>query len=142
MNATPSYVVHVHGQDPQFLVDKIVRRKIYDCNFWKVYCTSLEQDTVIHRVLELFYVGGTFGAYEEPSPFLCLLLKLLQVQPPLELVTGIFTRSTNPHVRVLAAMYTRMVAPSAVIYETLEPLLFDRAPRPNEGRDRVGREHR
>ena len=34
----------------------------------------------------LEYVGGTFGGNIKPTPFLCLILKMLQIQPEKEIV--------------------------------------------------------
>ncbi len=129
MNATPAYVQHIHGKDPQFLLGKILRLRVYDSNYWKLNCAFLEQDTVVKRMLELQYVGGTFGAYGEPSPFVCILLKMLQVQPPLELVINkLLAQGAHKYVRAVAAFYVRMVASPVTIYTTLEPLRSDNRP--------------
>lgn len=34
----------------------------------------------------LEYIGGTFGGNIKPTPFLCLVLKMLQIQPEKEIV--------------------------------------------------------
>ena len=34
----------------------------------------------------LEYIGGTFGGNIKPAPFLCLVLKMLQIQPEKEIV--------------------------------------------------------
>jgi hypothetical protein len=36
--------------------------------------------------VELKYVSGAYGGSVKPSPFLCLVLKLLQLQPELDIV--------------------------------------------------------
>lgn len=36
--------------------------------------------------MELDHVGGTFGGNIKPTPFLCLVLKMLQIQPEKEIV--------------------------------------------------------
>ena len=36
--------------------------------------------------MELDHVGGTFGGNVKPTPFLCLVLKMLQIQPEKEIV--------------------------------------------------------
>lgn len=36
--------------------------------------------------MELDHLGGTFGGNRKPTPFLCLILKMLQIQPEKEIV--------------------------------------------------------
>ena len=38
------------------------------------------------QAIELQYVGGTFGGNRMPTPFICLVLKMLQIQPEKEIV--------------------------------------------------------
>ena len=36
--------------------------------------------------MELKAVGGTFGGNVKPTPFICLVLKMLQIQPEKDIV--------------------------------------------------------
>lgn len=36
--------------------------------------------------MELKYVGGVFGGNIKPTPFLCLALKMLQIQPEKDII--------------------------------------------------------
>ena len=36
--------------------------------------------------MELRYIGGVFGGNVKPTPFLCLILKMLQIQPEKDIV--------------------------------------------------------
>jgi pre-mRNA-splicing factor 38A len=36
--------------------------------------------------MELKHIGGMYGGNRKPSPFLCLILKMLQIQPEKEIV--------------------------------------------------------
>ena len=36
--------------------------------------------------MELDHMGGTFGGNVRPTPFICLVLKLLQIQPEKEII--------------------------------------------------------
>jgi len=40
----------------------------------------------VDKAVELEYVGGTYGGARRPAPFLCLTLKMLQIQPEIEIV--------------------------------------------------------
>ena len=67
----------------QLLVHKILRDRIYNSTYWKRDCFALTAETVVDRAVELDYIGGTYGGNGKPTPFLCLILKLLQLQPSL-----------------------------------------------------------
>lgn len=41
---------------------------------------------MIDRGVDLRYVGGIYGGNVKPTPFLCLTLKLLQLQPDKEII--------------------------------------------------------
>jgi pre-mRNA-splicing factor 38A len=45
----------------------------------------LTAESVIDKALELPYIGGTY-ANTRPTAFLCLTLKLLQIQPDKEII--------------------------------------------------------
>ena len=36
--------------------------------------------------MELKYVGGVYGGNVKPAPFLCLTLKMLQIQPDKDII--------------------------------------------------------
>ena len=38
------------------------------------------------KAMQLRYVGGVFGGNVKPSPFLCLVLKMLQIQPDKDII--------------------------------------------------------
>jgi len=40
-NRTDPSAISVHGTNPQFLIEKIVRTKIYSCAYWKEHCYAL-----------------------------------------------------------------------------------------------------
>ena len=42
----------VHGANPQFLVDRIVRVKIYNDAYWKEYCFGLTTESLIDEAIE------------------------------------------------------------------------------------------
>jgi len=51
--------------------------KVYQSQYYADECFALNANTLIDKAIELEYIGSTFGVYEEPSPFLCLIVKLL-----------------------------------------------------------------
>lgn len=86
MNATDPGAQSVHGVNPQSLVEKIMRNRIYANVYWKEQCFGLTAETLVDKAVELTEFGGTFGGNQQPTHFLCLLLKMLQLQPELEVV--------------------------------------------------------
>lgn len=60
--------------------------KIYDCDYWKERCFGLSANTIIDRMIELDHIGGAYSGVFRPTPFICLVLKLLQIGPDKEIV--------------------------------------------------------
>ena len=80
LNATVADAEFVHGTNPQYLIEKITRQKIYDSVYWKEHCFGLNEETLLEKAVELGYIGGVYGPLSKPTKFLCLVLKLLQLQ--------------------------------------------------------------
>lgn len=125
INKTISGAVSIHGTDPQLLLEKITRERIYASTYWKEKCFGLTAETILDRALELSSVGGTFGAQQKPTEFLCLLLKLLQLQPSEEIILTYIEAEEHKYLRLLGTLYYRFVFPSIKVYRVLEPLLID-----------------
>lgn len=84
-NTTARTAKHIHGTNPQFLIEKVIRSRIYDSNYWKEQCFALTAESLIDKAVELTHIGGTYGL-QRPTPFLCLVCKLLQIQPDKEIL--------------------------------------------------------
>ena len=115
---------YTHGTNPVFLIDKIVRTKIYSCTYYKEKCFALDAKTIIDCALDLRSIGGTFGGSKKPTPFLCLVLKLLQISPDREIVQK-YIESDYKYLRALGCMHLRLTAKAEDVYNTLEPLYND-----------------
>lgn len=115
----------VHGANPQFLVDRIVRVKIYNDAYWKEYCFGLTTESLIDEAAKLDYVAGTYGGRRRPSRFLCLFLKLLQIQPDEDVVLEYIEQPELKYLRALGCAYLRITARYLTVYQTLEPLFAD-----------------
>lgn len=86
VNTTDPLAATVHGTNPQYLLEKITRLKIYATLFWKEFCFGLTAEALVDRAMELQYFGGSYGGNSKPTHFLCLVLKMLQLQPEKEIV--------------------------------------------------------
>jgi len=130
-NITDPLICAAQGSDPQNLMEYITRQKIYDSRFWKEECFGLTVVDVLEKAAtSLSCVGGTMGANQQPTRFLCLTLKLLQLQPESDLIQDEFIQPKSKihafkYVRALGAFYLRLTGRPADIYESLEPLYED-----------------
>lgn len=51
-----------------------------------VHMASSSAELVVDKAMELKYVGGVYGGNIKPTPFLCLTLKMLQIQPEKDII--------------------------------------------------------
>jgi len=108
----------------QFLVETVIRNRIYESAYWKEHCFALTAESLIDLAIKVRSVGGVYGN-QKPTEFLCLLLKLLQIQPEKEILIEYLQADEFKYLRALAALYIRMTFRAAEVYEILEPLLKD-----------------
>jgi len=134
-NRTVKDAITVKGTNPQYLVEKIIRSRIYDSKYWKENCFALTAELLVDKAMELRYVGGVFGGNIKPSPFLCLVLKMLQIQPEKDIVIEFIKNEDFKYVRALGAYYLRLTGSSIDCYKYLEPLLNDYRKIRNQRRD-------
>jgi pre-mRNA-splicing factor 38A len=71
----------IRGQNPALLLEKGVRERIVDSYYWKEQCFGLNAASLCDRAVEMNFIGGTTGINGRPTPFLCLVFKLLQIVP-------------------------------------------------------------
>lgn len=124
-NRTVKEATSIKGTNPQYLIEKIIRSRIYDSRYWKEECFALSAELLVDKSMELRFIGGVYGGNVKPSPFLCLTLKMLQIQPEKDIVIEFIQNEDYKYVRVLGAFYMRLTGSSADIYKFLEPLYSD-----------------
>jgi len=124
-NRTDTSATSVHGTNPQYLIEKIVRLKIHSCAYWKEHCYALTAETLVDKAVELEYIGGTYGGSRKPAPFLCLVLKMLQLQPELEIVYEFIKNEDYKYVTALGCFYLRLIGRPEDVYNYLEPRYND-----------------
>ena len=107
----------------QNMIEKILRMKIYDSTYWKEHCFALTAEAVVDKAVAINSLGGTFGGARKPTKFVCLLLKLLQLQPDKEIIIEFIKNEDYKYVRVLgryAAKHWLFVVKDACIqYQVL-----------------------
>lgn len=124
-NRTVKDAATVKGTNPQYLVEKIIRSRIYDSKYWKENCFALTAELLVDKAMELKFVGGVFGGNIKPTPFICLVLKMLQIQPEKDIVIEFIKNEDFKYVRALGAYYLRLTGTALDCYKYLEPLLND-----------------
>ncbi|KAF5180778.1 Pre-mrna-splicing factor 38a [Thalictrum thalictroides] len=124
-NRTDPSAKSIHGTNPQHLVEKILRSKIYQNTYWKEQCFGLTAETLVDKAMELDHLGGTFGGNRKPTPFMCLVMKMLQIQPEKDIVVEFIKNEDYKYVRILGAFYLRLTGTDTDVYQYLEPLYND-----------------
>ncbi len=125
-NVTDPLAQPIHGTNPQNLIEYITRQRIYDSQYWKEHCFGLTAADVAEKAAtHLQAIGGSYGGNSKPTRFLCLILKMLQIQPDEEIVDELIHNEDFKYVRALGIFYLRMTGRPAEIYEKLEPLYND-----------------
>ncbi|NXH90809.1 PR38A factor, partial [Edolisoma coerulescens] len=124
-NRTVKDAHSIHGTNPQYLVEKIIVTQIYESKNWKEECFGLTAELVVAKAMELKSVGGVYGGNIKSMLFLCLTLKLLQIQPEKDIIVELIKNKDFKYVRMLGALYMRLTGTAMDCYKYLEPLYND-----------------
>lgn len=82
-------------------------------------------ELLVDKGVKLTTIGGVCGGNIRPTPFICLILKMLQICPEKDIVVEFIKHEKYKYLRALGAFYMRLVGTSAEIYKYLEPLYND-----------------
>jgi pre-mRNA-splicing factor 38A len=124
-NRTSIGATAVHGTDPQNLIPLITRTKIYNSIYWKEHCFGLTAESIVNKAVTLKYIGGLYGGLSKPTHFLCLTLKLLQLQPERDIMIWFLKQKDFKYLTALAAFYIRLTFRAIDTFAILEPMLAD-----------------
>ncbi len=91
---------------------------------WRRHGPLTPAETLIDKAIALHAIGGVYER-QTPTPFMCLLLRLLQLQPEKEILFEYLLAEEFKYLRALAVMYIRLTFRSMEVYEILEPLMRD-----------------
>merc|ERR1712232_762961 len=70
-------------------------------------------------------MGGTYGGVRKPTNFICLVLKMLRIQPDNAVIIELIRNESYKYVRILGAFYMRLIGKSSEVYRYLDPLYND-----------------
>ncbi|KAH7574660.1 hypothetical protein JRO89_XS03G0327700 [Xanthoceras sorbifolium] len=68
-NRTDPAAKSIRGTNPQNLVEKIVRSKIYQNTYWKEQCFGLTAETLVDKAMELDHLGRHLRRQPQAHPF-------------------------------------------------------------------------
>jgi len=106
------------------LIEKIIRERIYESQYWKEFCVPLNAATLLDQAVRLKYIGGQYSNIH-PTEFICLAFKLLQIGPDPEIIMEYLRAEEFKYLQALAAFYIRLTFKGEDCYKILEPFLND-----------------
>lgn len=126
-----------NGLNPANVMEKAVRERIVDSYFFKEQCFGVNEADIVNRVVDhVYFIGGTYGSTQKPTPFLCLAFKLLQLAPGDDILKEYLEYGGEKfkYLRALAAFYIRLTRRAKDVYLMLEPYLEDKRKLRRKGR--------
>ncbi|PIA18781.1 PRP38-domain-containing protein [Coemansia reversa NRRL 1564] len=117
----------IHGTNPQYLIETTFRQCIYDSWYWKEYCFGLTVTGVMDKAVDLTCIGGCFGPSQKPTEFLCLTLKLLQLQPDCQMLDVLVDQKDFKYLHALALLSKNMTGAYEIVHidEFVDSLLCE-----------------
>ena len=109
----------------QTFIDKMICQKITKCSYWTEELFGITLEILVDKAISLKYIGGVLTSYEQPSKFLCLLLKLIQMQPEPNIINSLIENKSYKYVSALGILYHRLTAKPVEVYATLEQFMSD-----------------
>lgn len=110
------------------LVEHILRHRIQDSLFYKQHLFLTNEQTLLPVIVDrVKCIGGT-DANGRPSPFICCLLRMLEIEPLAEVLAMYATQLGHNRFKYLtcmAMMYYRLTRSGPDVYRLLEPYYQD-----------------
>jgi pre-mRNA-splicing factor 38A len=96
---------------------EVLRKRIQRSSYWLGRCADASFLDVIGLAADLDYVEGMRGEAElaQPTPFVCLLQRLVQLDPPPELLDELIRQDDLKYVRLLAIVFVRLTVEDPVV---------------------------
>ncbi|KAM3144449.1 hypothetical protein pb186bvf_003318 [Paramecium bursaria] len=115
------------------LIDQLTRTRVFNFRYWKEECFGLTAVSLVDKAIKIdsigvqniLYQGGTYAGTAKPTHFLCLLMKLLQINPDQDIIYEFLKNRDYKYVNALAMFYLRMTGKPQEIYIQIEKFLSD-----------------
>lgn len=115
----------IHHLNPSELIEKIIRERIHESFYWKEQCFGLNAATLCDKAAVLKFIGGHYATNQKVTPFLCLVFKMIQIQPSPDIVLEYLTQEDFKYLKAMAAFYIRLFFKPKDVFTLLEPHLQD-----------------
>ncbi|KAG7195355.1 uncharacterized protein KQ657_003883 [Scheffersomyces spartinae] len=110
------------------LIEPIVRHRIHESLFYKQYLHLTNEATLMTVVdQQVQYVGGADGI-GKPCPFLCCLLRMLELEPLSEMIDVYLNQlgyNLFKYLTAMALLYVRLTYSSDKVYTILDTFYTD-----------------
>lgn len=110
------------------LVEPIIRHTIQDSLFYKQHLYLTNELTIVPVIVnQVHYIGGT-NSIGRPSPFLCCLLRMLELEPESAII-ALYLRQNGynefKYLTALTLLYCRMVTTPKMVFEMFDEYISD-----------------
>lgn len=110
------------------LVEPIVRHRVQDSLFYKQYLHLTNEQSILPIITEhVHYIGGGDSS-NRPSPFLCCLVRLLEIEPLADIIHLYLDQNgykAFKYLTALALLYCRMVLDADGFYSIHDKYITD-----------------
>ncbi|RLV96198.1 Pre-mRNA-splicing factor 38 [Spathaspora sp. JA1] len=111
-----------------YLIEPIIRHRIQDSIFYKQYLYLSNEATLLPIITEhVQYISG-MDSSGRPSPFICCLLRMLELEPSSDMIDTYLTQlgfNEFKYLTALTLIYIRLVYSSEIIYEKFDRYFQD-----------------
>jgi pre-mRNA-splicing factor 38 len=111
-----------------YLLEPIIRHRIQESVFYKQYLYLTNEATILPVIINhVKYIGGT-DSFGKPSEFLCCVLRLLELDPSVDIIDVYRDQLGYNEFKYLTAvvlLYIRLCATSAEVYNKLDKYYQD-----------------
>jgi len=106
------------------LIEKITRERIYLSEYYKSECFGINSATLVDKAVALDAIGGVYSN-DRPTAFICLLLKLLSLNPSRAIIMEYINQKDFKYATALGLMYLRLTGSSNDIYSIIDVFYAD-----------------
>lgn len=116
----PEYNDKRKALNKSYLVETIIRHRIKDSIFYKQYLYLTNEQTILPVIIKhVKYIGG-LDSNNRPSPFICCLLRLLEINPSSDIINLYLTQLEFKYLVCLALLFIRLTRSSQEIYSVFD----------------------
>eukprot|EP00672_Neobodo_designis_P010362 CAMPEP_0174860776 /NCGR_PEP_ID=MMETSP1114-20130205/49991_1 /TAXON_ID=312471 /ORGANISM="Neobodo designis, Strain CCAP 1951/1" /LENGTH=160 /DNA_ID=CAMNT_0016095761 /DNA_START=69 /DNA_END=547 /DNA_ORIENTATION=+ len=97
-------------------LSEVLRKKVLRSSYWLGRCADATFLDVVALAADLDFVEGMRGEAEmaQPTPFVCLIQRLCQLDPPPELIHELIDQKQLKYVRLLGILFVRLTVEDPV----------------------------